>query len=95
MQGLFAEPKLLAGAGRSGTEGKLLMKYGKGTRALNVGSDVYYNPADGKYYKDAAFSIAVDPADIAGYAGKPNGELDRTYINFALGLLIGYGKSNG
>jgi hypothetical protein len=71
------------------------MKYGKGTKALDVGVDVYYNPADGKYYEDSAFSIPVNPADIAGYAGKLSGQEDITSINFALGLLIGYGKSNG
>jgi hypothetical protein len=95
MQGLFADQNLLRGGSRGRTEGRLLMKHGKGSRALKVGSDVYYNPADGKYYKDSAFSIPVNPDDIAGYAGKPDGQLDTTSINFALGLLIGYGKSNG
>ena len=94
MQGLFAVPSLLKG-GNTRTTGKLLMKYGKGTKALDVGVDVYYNPADGKYYEDSAFSIPVNPSDIAGYAGKTAGQEDTTSINFALGLLIGYGKSNG
>lgn len=94
MQGLFAAPRLLRG-GNDGTTGKLLMKYGKETRSLDIGVDVYYNPADGKYYRDSAFSIPVNPSDIAGYAGKMAGQEDTTSMHFALGLLIGYGKSNG
>lgn len=94
MQSLFSKPEYASGGSMQSTH-SLLVKYGKGARALEVGVDVYYNPADGQYYEDSAFSIPVNPDKIAGVAGRPKGDLDTTSTNFALGLLIGYGKSNG
>ena len=50
---------------------------------------VYYNPADGKYYRDSAFSIAIDSKQILGVVGQEDTARDTNFVSFVIGTLIG------
>ena len=54
---------------------------------LEDGRTAYFNPADGKWYKDSAFTIPIDPDTIVGQVGKVGRDDD--YMSFVLGTLLG------
>ena len=49
----------------------------------------YYNPEDGKWYEDAAFT---NPLNIVYEAGRPVGSFDQDAVNFMLGLMLASGR---
>jgi hypothetical protein len=99
MQGLFTEPRYSgAPTGR-----KIYVKEGRDTstyidsrdgslRPLNsISLYAYYNPADGKYYKDSAFSIPLESrgakiVNTSGYGIDDQGEEDEL-MGLAFGLM--------
>jgi 8-oxo-dGTP pyrophosphatase MutT (NUDIX family) len=54
---------------------------------LEDGRTAYLNPADGKWYKDSAFTIPIDPETIVGQVGRVGRDDD--YMSFVLGTLLG------
>lgn len=64
-----------------------VVKSGKSIKLLKNGELAYFNPADGKWYKDSAFSIKI-PSNLVltqmGYDG-----VDDDFKSFVLGTLIG------
>jgi hypothetical protein len=66
----------------------LLVRDGKRVDRLRIGKDAYYNPDDGKWYKDSAFSIPIKPDRIMATLGT-GGKRDDQFRAFVLGAMIG------
>lgn len=68
---------------------------GKKYRVLENGKNAYYNPADGKWYEDAAFtnlheSYSNPDLKLVVTLGPDTGR-DTNYISFVLGMMAGFG----
>jgi antirestriction protein ArdC len=80
---MFTKP----GKYTTGSDKIAVVKSGKSIKLLKNGETAYYNPNDGKWYKDAAFSIKL-PSNLVltqmGYDG-----VDDDFKSFIVGTMIG------
>jgi antirestriction protein ArdC len=80
---MFTKP----GKYTTGSKKIAVVKSGKSIKLLKDGQTAYYNPADGQWYKDAAFSIKI-PSNVVltqmGYDG-----VDEDFKSFVIGTMIG------